>query len=221
MTLALCVAALSAALWYTILARRYRHATKFDLGHMTEMDELQLPIADSAFYLSYFYDMVRAPSISDGIARLLLDPRSEAPDVINAVHKFNVAPEMAVAIAHHLLRQTTAAPSPFVMYVHTWSGLGVFALATTAWIVGGGLLTSAAAASLFLSLCFGPSMSSGIRIFSIHSMALREHWGTPAMLLQTGCLSAWLRWSSSKKMLLAYVAATAVFEVCWQFAPFV
>jgi len=210
--------------WSLLVARRLHHSIKFDFGQRSEMDELQAPISDSAFYLSYFYDVARAPSLSEGVGRLLRDDRSEAPDQVNALHKFNVAPELFVASLHRL---AGVAMSPYAFYV--WSvvafgGLGVVAMALTASLVGGSVLCGLAAGSLFFSLCYSPSLQAGTR-FGGSSLALREFWGVPALFLQNAVLVLAVSSPDAGRppylVLLVYVACTSLFELCWQFAPFV
>jgi len=219
-TFVVCV--LAGFVWSVILDRRLSHSIRFDWGYQSEMDELQVPIADCAFYLSYYYDVVRAPSLADGMSRLLRDSRSEAPDVINALHKFNVVPELVVAAAHRLLG---ARQSPFSFYLRvllSFTGLGAAALAFAASQLGGSLLCGLSAISLYFGICYSPSMNAGTRFHGVSSFALREHWGIPAMLVQNTCLiTALMSQERSYASLLGYAVCTCVFEACWQFAPFV
>lgn len=188
------------------------------------MEELQVPISDSAFYLSYFYDVVRAPSLADGIGRLLHDNRSEAPDIVNALHKFNVMPELVVAAAHRLLQ---VAESPFAFYIHSvlsLTGLGVAAAALTASILGRSPVCGVLAVSLYFALCFSPSMAVGTRIHTASMLALREHWGIPTLLVHNALLVAVLDGYARRRplaLLMGYVLTTCLFEASWQFAPFV
>ncbi|CAE7217113.1 Dpy19l3 [Symbiodinium natans] len=188
---------------------------------LSSIPELQAPISDSAFYLSYYYDVARAPSLLDGLRRLLSDDRSEAPEVVNALQKFNVAPELFAASLHRL----GLGPSAFGAYVWvliSFNGAGCAALVFTAFLMGGGF-SGLVCGSLYAALCFGGTQA-GTRLGGA-SMALREHWGVPALLLQNLFLSAlvlqpgaaglrhrWLR--------LMLAAGTAILELSWQFAPF-
>jgi len=186
------------------------------------MTELEAPISDSAFYLSYYYDVVRAPSLASGFAKLLWDERSEAPDTVNALHKFNVIPELVVAATHRILGFSMSPYQFYVWCVVAAAGLGVVALSLTAFALGG-LLCSAASVSMFFSLCFSQSMTAGTRFATQGgSVALREFWGIPALLLQNVCLVSALRPGPvSRASFAGLVFGTCVFELCWQFAPFV
>jgi len=223
--LAVLIAVVSGAAWSFILARRMSHYLKFDVSGRPEMVELQAPLADNAFYLSYYYDVARSPTLAEGLAKLLADKRSEAPDTVNALHKFNVLPEFGVVMVQRFLG---IAMSPYTFYI--WmiilaTGLGVFALSITAWLLGGSVFCSAASVLMYFSLCHSPSMQAGTRL-GTSGFALREFWGVPAMLAQNAWLIGYLntpnhdsRWASG--LLLAFAAFTCVFELCWQFAPFV
>ncbi|CAE8622426.1 unnamed protein product [Polarella glacialis] len=186
------------------------------------MDELQVPISDSAFYLSYYYDVVRAPSLWEGLQRLLRDSRSEAPDEVNALHKFNVVPELILACLQRL-----GGGSAFAFYVAAvvlFTALGSAGLALTSGLLGGSPLCSLAAGSLYFALCFSPSMQAASRLGGA-AIALREFWGVPALLLQNGWLSMALvapaRKGAPLGRLLGCAVGTCVLELFWQFAPFV
>eukprot|EP00439_Symbiodinium_sp_Y106_P055868 s40_g7.t2 len=208
-------------LWTAVLYARFSHQLRFDRPERTEAEELQAPVSDSAFYLSYYYDVVRAPSLLTGLNRLVWDDRSEAPEVVNALQKFNVVPELCVAA----LRRFGVGPSPFGAYV--WSlissnGMGCFALVLTAGLLGGGA-SSLVCGSLYAALCFGGSQA-GTRLGGA-SMALREHWGVPALMIQNLFLSAVVlqrggRGRKHRWWLLMFAAGTTILELSWQFAPF-
>ncbi|CAJ1357802.1 unnamed protein product [Effrenium voratum] len=204
-------------LWALVLWARFSHQLKFDRSR-SEMDELQAPISDSAFYLSYYYDVVRAPSLLEGLQRLLADARSEAPETVNALHKFNVMPELLVAMMHSMAFRASA----FGLYVSTlivFTGCGVAALALTSSLLGGAL-SGPACAALYASLCFGGDQV-GTRLGGA-SMALREHWGLPAMLIQNLWLSVLVMAPEGRCSwrLFFCAAGTCILELCWQFAPF-
>ena len=85
--------------------------------------------SEQAFYYSYYNDLVRAPNIARGIQDFIEDSRSEHPDTINALQRFNIAPELILGL---IFRQADAVRSllgvqalldPFAFYC-----LSVFAL---------------------------------------------------------------------------------------------
>ncbi|CAJ1461588.1 unnamed protein product, partial [Effrenium voratum] len=49
---------------------------------------------ENAFYYSYYEEFVEAPTLGAAMGRMLRDDRSEAPDVINALHRFNIYQEV-------------------------------------------------------------------------------------------------------------------------------
>eukprot|EP00929_Paragymnodinium_shiwhaense_P094873 TRINITY_DN55705_c0_g1_i1.p1 TRINITY_DN55705_c0_g1~~TRINITY_DN55705_c0_g1_i1.p1 ORF type:complete len:909 (-),score=199.11 TRINITY_DN55705_c0_g1_i1:41-2767(-) len=222
-------AAACGLVWMVIFRQRLSHTVRWDWGYLTEMEELQAPISDCAFYLSYYYDVARAPSLGEGLQRLLHDERSEAPDVVNALHKFNVVPELVVAAAHKVAAQFGFVESAWAFYVRSllgFSGLGIFGLAFSAALLGGGSMLSAISATvLYFGICFSPAMHAGTRLVSgAQVLALREHWGVPALLLQNAALIAVLRSrprAARYFALLLLAVLTCIFELAWQFAPFV
>lgn len=52
--------------------------------------------SEHGFYYSYFKALTDEPNFSIGYNRLLYDNLTEYPNTINAIHKFNIVPEVII-----------------------------------------------------------------------------------------------------------------------------
>ena len=89
---------------------------------------------ENGFYYSYYEQMVRAESISEGLNLALWDERSEAPNTINAVERFNIYQELVVGALYRVWQpvlEGVLGTDPFRFYINVVflvNGLGQVAL---------------------------------------------------------------------------------------------
>ncbi|CAE8661781.1 unnamed protein product, partial [Polarella glacialis] len=58
---------------------------------------------ENAFYYSYYEETVLAPSVGAALGAALRDSRSEAPDTINAIRRFNIYQEIFTGLLYRAL----------------------------------------------------------------------------------------------------------------------
>lgn len=71
---------------------------------------------ESAFYYSYYRDVVDASSLSAAFEQLVRNDDTEYPDTINILHRFNVLQEVALGVLHRCF-SSIAVLSPIHFYV--------------------------------------------------------------------------------------------------------
>merc|ERR1719183_2344620 len=122
-----------AAVHIFVLVRYHRNTSGFQYLPVPE----HLPVSECSFYYSFYDEVVKS---DDGAVvaalRLARDPRTEAPDTINALARFNIWPEVIVAMLYRgltMIAGPVCAPFDFYIYVLlALFGAGLGALARLA-----------------------------------------------------------------------------------------
>ena len=86
------LAVIAAAFATTFAARRFE-----SVHHLSALDPLEQEMTlttESAFYYSYYREVTDAPSLWTAWEELRADRRTEAPDTINVLQRFNVLQEV-------------------------------------------------------------------------------------------------------------------------------
>jgi hypothetical protein len=73
---------------------------QIDARRLTRMEHVAHFKTENAFYASYFDDVLRAPSPLAALRGVVGNNRTEYPNTINALHRFNVAQEVTLGLAH-------------------------------------------------------------------------------------------------------------------------
>ena len=73
---------------------------QIDARRLTRMEHVAHFKTENAFYASYFDDALRAPSPLAALRGVVRNNRTEYPNTINALHRFNVAQEVTLGLAH-------------------------------------------------------------------------------------------------------------------------
>eukprot|EP00922_Rhytidocystis_sp_ex-Travisia-forbesii_P012374 GHVS01018655.1.p1 GENE.GHVS01018655.1~~GHVS01018655.1.p1 ORF type:complete len:344 (+),score=19.35 GHVS01018655.1:30-1034(+) len=182
--------------------------------------------SESAFYYSFYTDVVNAGSIWEGIQKLLYDWRSEYPDALNALRRFNVYQELLLGV---LWRVT---PSWLMWFSSAWNfyasivfinvSVGVGALAATAALIGGSAWCGMATLGFFL----GNFLQR--LILRTSSVPLRENWGTPLLWVQILSIVVLLRAAAGKRdglgerrWWVVMMVSTFSLILVWQFSVFI
>eukprot|EP00427_Karlodinium_veneficum_P014295 CAMPEP_0169071002 /NCGR_PEP_ID=MMETSP1015-20121227/5425_1 /TAXON_ID=342587 /ORGANISM="Karlodinium micrum, Strain CCMP2283" /LENGTH=918 /DNA_ID=CAMNT_0009130055 /DNA_START=16 /DNA_END=2768 /DNA_ORIENTATION=- len=187
---------------------------------------------ENGFYYSYYEEVVSAPFWFDGIWAAIRDRRSEAPDTINAVERFNIYQELVCGLMFRLIHWIVGdlAPDPWYFFrycLYVINGAGRVAMLALAASCGGGgfrggLLPGLAVASmLFLH------QQEISRFHESSIINLREYWACPVIWMQTLALFCMLSsgtqssgMKASRTSRLAFVVLTASCILLWQFSAF-
>ena len=178
---------------------------------------------ENAFYYSYFQELVDCESFADGLGRIVWDRRTEYPDTLNAIRRFNIYQEILLALEFRFLRDLgLELPHPFHffrMHIILLNGLGQATLGLLAVEISGSPL---AAVGCYLASFLNRFQTS--RLGNYTSSDLRELWGIPLLWVQSylvwrALLSSY-RYGMLRSLRVGLTVATFAFIVSWQFSPF-
>ncbi|PHJ23352.1 q-cell neuroblast polarization, partial [Cystoisospora suis] len=181
-----------------------RHRLSFDWPYVQQRISVY---SEGSFYFSFYNDIVSAPTWLEGVKRLLVDKRSEHPDVINALHRFNIHQELLVGLAYRSLKSLLGetlfaqlvARTPFNFYVG-WvfaiQGFGVAVLCALAAAAGGSAFCCIA--------CFGFFFANYFHrlIVRVQAISLRENWALPFLWVNITSIVLFLQAQSALQRLL-------------------
>lgn len=177
---------------------------------------------ENGFYYAFYSDMVKANDTWSGLRGIMADDRSEYPDVVNALERFNVYQEVILGMVYRALRATgcTFGYSPwqfFRLNLYLVNSFGHAALALLSVEVSGQSICGLLA---YVHLFLNRFQISRFGMYT--SSNLREMWALPILWIQILCLWRLLSPPSRRRKMLwiSFIASTFVFVVFWQFAPF-
>lgn len=223
---ALAIATASGVAYFLENLMYTRHIKWLPTAEMEMVVSLQ---TENGFYFSYYRELLHARTFVEGLKRIIWDARSEYPDVINALRRFNLYQEVFLALAYRTLTasglQHVVSSWDFFRYaVYGLNGVGQAALALLAAEVSG---NAAAGVAFYLYAWFNRFQMS--RLGTYASLNLREQYGIPLLWLQTLCLWHLLRGfdyarsgGDGRRQLLwaSFGICTFLFLLVWQFSPF-
>ncbi|EWC89041.1 hypothetical protein PFNF54_02163 [Plasmodium falciparum NF54] len=93
--------------------KRYRYG--FDRNYVEQKLSLY---SEESFYFSFYNDIVKSNTFGEGINYLLKDNRSEYPDTINAIKRFNIYPEIILGALWKGLNLESYILTPYNFYVY-------------------------------------------------------------------------------------------------------
>ncbi|EUD66599.1 hypothetical protein C922_02920 [Plasmodium inui San Antonio 1] len=176
--------------------------------------------SEESFYFSFYDDIVKSETYLEGIKLLIHDERSEYPNTINAIRRFNIYPEIVLGTVWRMLNLKERFLTPFNFYVH------------------GVLLSQAASVGVlfFFSVYLGRSYISGVIflmlffscyrekfIMRLSAFPLRENFASVYMWCNILLIYTILR--ERKKKHNAYLVflflSSFLFFITWQFSVFV
>jgi len=174
---------------------------------------------EQGLYYSYFKQLVKAPSLSEGLRQLQVDNKTESVNTINILHRFNVHQEVLLA-ALYKIYSFRLNPIFFYTYaVFALQGIFLSALYLISWSLSGTWLTGVLAAVYAVVNRFDVTRVT-------FTVPLREHFSLPFIFSQFGSVGHYLantnRESSNETVQLAIIYLTSLaFTITWQFAQFV
>eukprot|EP00435_Cladocopium_sp_Y103_P025821 s883_g6.t1 len=186
---------------------------------------------ENAFYFSYYDDFVTAETLSEAVWRMLRDARSEAPDVINAIHRsldeccqgamwgFNIYQEVICGFLYRLIPKEIAVEDIHIWrrdWIDPWyffrgcsyvlQGLGHVALLRLAAAVGGDGLWGGVLPGVTLAMLLFLHRLDFSRIHDVGMLELRENWTMPVIFAQVWAMT---------KLLLTHPAFSG--QSSWEF----
>ncbi|CAE7656161.1 PFK5, partial [Symbiodinium pilosum] len=190
---------------------------------------------ENAFYYSYYEEFVSAPDLGRAFNSALYDRRSEAPDTINALKRFNVYQEVICGAFYRFAawlcgRQNLVDPWYFFRSCsYALQGLGHVGLLRLAAAVGGDGIFGGLVPGISLFILTFLHRHDFSRIHDVGMLELRENWAMPVILYQVWTLTKLLmthpslcsqttweflgwRW--------AFRSLTVVCILVWQFSAF-
>ncbi|GAW78975.1 hypothetical protein, conserved [Plasmodium gonderi] len=200
--------------------KRYR----YDFYRNYEEQKVSL-YSEESFYFSFFDDIVKSKTYMEGINLLIHDNRSEYPNTINAIRRFNVYPEIVLGTLWRVLNLKEHVATPYNFYVYAV------------------LLSQAASVStlFFFSVYLGRSYISGVIflmlffscfrekfIMRLSAFSLRENFSSVYMWCNILFIYMILREKKArfecKKSpfhLVCLFLSSLLFFITWQFSVFV
>lgn len=232
-----CAAGLANSLHVSTLFENDRH-----FSHLSTLEREMTFRTEMGLYYSYYKTLIESPSVLDGIHALLHDNRTEYPDVINTLRRFNLYPEIVLGLAFRIykgiadqLGLTTRTcwmvyrgkdlpdaesceglGEPTYFYVNAvflWNGL-----LSAAQFLYGLFLSDSLLGGVLCVLCFFYNHGDSTRVQ--WTPPLRESFAYPIFLWQMLVTSVALRKGGSTIASVAIIFLTVAFHLCWQFAQF-
>uniref|UniRef100_A0A672LDF3 Dpy-19 like C-mannosyltransferase 3 n=1 Tax=Sinocyclocheilus grahami TaxID=75366 RepID=A0A672LDF3_SINGR len=175
---------------------------------------------ECGLYYSYYKQMLKAPSIQQGLYELIHDNTTESKRTINMLQRMNIYQEVFLGILYRILPiQTYLEPIYFYIYtVFALQTVYVIALFITSWLLSDSWLAGALSGVWYIL-----NRVDTTRVeFTI---SLRENWSIPFFALQVAAITCYLRPQlkpiHQRVVLWLVFVSTFCFCLTWQFNQFV
>lgn len=175
---------------------------------------------ECGLYYSYYKQMLKAPSIQQGLVELINDNMTESKRTINLLQRMNIYQEVVLSILYRVLPiQAYLEPVYFYIYtVFSLQAVYVIALFVTSWLLSGTWL-----AGVLTGVWYIINRVDTTRVeFTI---SLRENWSIPFFALQVAAITCYLRPQlktiHQRVVLWLVFVSTFCFCLTWQFNQFV
>ncbi|XP_030620848.1 probable C-mannosyltransferase DPY19L3 [Chanos chanos] len=175
---------------------------------------------ECGLYYSYYKQMLKAPSIQEGLSELINDNTTESKRTINILQRMNVYQEVFLSILYRLL-PIQAYLEPVYFYIYTVFALQavyVIALYITSWLLSGSWLAGALTGVWYI---FNRVDTTRVEF----TISLRENWSLPFFALQVAAITCYLRPQlkpvHQRVVLWFLFVCTFCFCLTWQFNQFV
>ncbi|XP_052417495.1 probable C-mannosyltransferase DPY19L3 isoform X6 [Carassius gibelio] len=175
---------------------------------------------ECGLYYSYYKQMLKAPSIQQGLYELIHDNTTESKRTINILQRMNIYQEVFLSILYRILPiQTYLEPIYFYIYtVFALQAVYVIALFITSWLLSDSWLAGALTGVWYIL-----NRVDTTRVeFTI---SLRENWSIPFFALQVAAITCYLRPQlkpiHQRVVLWLVFISTFCFCLTWQFNQFV
>ncbi|XP_073763342.1 protein C-mannosyl-transferase DPY19L3 isoform X4 [Danio rerio] len=175
---------------------------------------------ECGLYYSYYKQMLKAPTIQQGLYELTHDNTTESKRTINILQRMNIYQEVFLSILYRILPiQTYLEPIYFYIYtVFALQTVYVIALFITSWLLSDSWLAGALSGVWYIL-----NRVDTTRVeFTI---SLRENWSIPFFALQVAAITCYLRPKlkpiHQRVVLWLVFVSTFCFCLTWQFNQFV
>ncbi|XP_029622991.1 probable C-mannosyltransferase DPY19L3 isoform X2 [Salmo trutta] len=175
---------------------------------------------ECGLYYSYYKQMLRAPSIQQGLSELISDNATESKRTINLLRRMNIYQEVFLGVLYRILPiQAYLEPVYFYIYtVFSLQAVYVIALFITSWLLSGSWLAGALTGVWYIL-----NRVDTTRVE--FTVSLRENWSLPFFALQIAAITCYLRPHlkpiQQKVVLWLMFLATLCFCLTWQFNQFI
>uniref|UniRef100_A0A4W4H278 Dpy-19 like C-mannosyltransferase 3 n=1 Tax=Electrophorus electricus TaxID=8005 RepID=A0A4W4H278_ELEEL len=176
---------------------------------------------ECGLYYSYYKQMLKAPSIQEGLSELINDNTTEAKRTINILQRMNIYQEVLLSILYRIL-PIQAYLEPIYFYIYTvfaLQALYVLGLFITSWMLSDSWLAGVLTGVWYI-------LNSRVDTTRVEfTISLRENWSLPFFALQVAAITCYLRpplGSTHQRVLLWLVfVCTLCFCLTWQFNQFI
>ncbi|XP_066514207.1 protein C-mannosyl-transferase DPY19L3-like isoform X1 [Hoplias malabaricus] len=175
---------------------------------------------ECGLYYSYYKQMLRAPSIQEGLYELINDNTTESKRTINILQRMNIYQEVLLSILYRILPiQDYLEPVYFYIYtVFALQAVYVLGLFLTSWMLSDSWLAGALTGVWYIL-----NRVDTTRVeFTI---SLRENWSLPFFALQVAAITCYLRPQlrplHQRVVLWLVFVCTLCFCLTWQFNQFI
>ncbi|XP_007523459.2 probable C-mannosyltransferase DPY19L2 [Erinaceus europaeus] len=213
-------------------------------SHLSSLEREMTFRTEMGLYYSYFKTIIEAPSFLEGLWMIMNDRLTEYPLVINAVKRFYLYPEVAIAFCYRILvglmnlfgietkvcwNVTRVAPlneiqscegigDPACFYVGVVFLLNGFMMGL--FFIYATYLSGTQLGGLVTVLCFFFNHGEATRV--MWTPPLRESFSYPFLVLEMYILTLILRTSSiNRKLFISLCLSNVAFMLPWQFAQFI
>ena len=227
---------LAAAVTFSIytwdfLRKMFNTRFTWDLLDATDKRLGRATYSESSLYFTFLEEYASAPTVADAIYGVIRDNKTEYPDVINPMSRFNIWQEVIIGqLWRSGLKEYVADPldlmieSIWVMQCFSFVGMIILA-----WYLGGANFFSLACGFVAIATYANIAATERLNCFrAVQFPMLRENYSVPFMWYQLVAVCASLRagarntlprtlWTTSN---FALFVSSALMLTGWQFAPF-
>ncbi|XP_048118487.1 probable C-mannosyltransferase DPY19L3 isoform X1 [Alosa alosa] len=196
------------------------HENLLWFSHLEEVEREISFRTECGLYYSYYKQMLKAPTIQQGLVELINDNMTESKRTINLLQRMNIYQEVFLSILYRVLPiQTYLEPVYFYIYtVFSLQAVYVIALYITSWLLSGSWLAGVLAGVWYIL-----NRVDTTRVeFTI---SLRENWSLPFFALQVAAITCYLRPQlkpiHQRVVLWLVFVSTFCFCLTWQFNQFI
>ncbi|KAJ7985832.1 hypothetical protein DPEC_G00344570 [Dallia pectoralis] len=175
---------------------------------------------ECGLYYSYYKQILKAPSIQQGLSEIISDNTTESMRTINLLQRMNIHQEVFLAVLYRVLPiQAYLEPVYFYIYtVFSLQAVYVIALFLISWLLSGSW-----PAGVLGGVWYILNRVDTTRVeFTI---SLRENWSLPFFALQVAAITCYLRphlnTIQQKVVVWLMFLATLMFCLTWQFNQFI
>ncbi|XP_022521008.2 probable C-mannosyltransferase DPY19L3 isoform X1 [Astyanax mexicanus] len=201
----------------------YVYSIHENLLWFSQLEEVEREISfrtECGLYYSYYKQMLRAPSIQEGLYELVNDNTTESKRTINILQRMNIYQEVLLSILYRILPiQNYLEPVYFYIYtVFALQVVYVLGLFFTSWMLSDSWLAGALTGVWYILNRIDTTRVE-------FTISLRENWSLPFFALQVAAITCYLRPhlrpAHQRVVLWLVFVCTLCFCLTWQFNQFI